>query len=129
LASTWPLEASFDTNILIDSLNGDRRARFELVRTERRWISRATWIEVMSKVEPDEEAVLADFFADFTIEEITVPIARRAAALRFARPKLKLPDAIIQATALHGNRTLVTRNTKDFPPGTLGIHIPYTLHD
>jgi len=121
-------EASFDSNILIDSLNGDRRARVELMRTERRWISRVTWIEVMSKVRPDEEASFERFFADFRIEEVSMPISRRAAALRFDRPKLKLPDAVIQASALLGNRLLVTRNTKDFPADMPGIRIPYILH-
>lgn len=121
-------EASFDSNILIDSLNGDRRARLELIRTERRWISRVTWIEVMSKVRSEEEATMALFFEDFLIEEMTIPIARRAAALRFERPKLKLPDAVIHASALLGNRILVTRNTRDFPSDMPGIRVPYTLH-
>lgn len=121
-------EASFDSNILIDSLNGDRRARLELIRTERRWISRVTWIEVMAKVRSEEETAMALFFEDFLIEEITTPIARRAAALRFERPSLKLPDAVIHASALLGNRILVTRNTRDFPSDMPGIRVPYTLH-
>ena len=122
-------EASFDSNILIDSLNGDRRARLELMNTERRWISRITWIEVMSKVRPSEEATLERFFEDFRVEEVTVPISRRAAALRFDRPRLKLPDAVIHATALLGNRLLVSRNTRDFPADMPGIRVPYTLLD
>ena len=128
MAIAQRVEASFDSNILIDSLNGDRRARLELIRTERRWISRVTWIEVMSKVRPDEDAAMERFFADFQIEEVTMPISRRAAALRYERPKLKLPDAVIHASALLGNRTLVTRNTRDFSAETPGIRIPYTFH-
>ncbi len=30
--------------------------------------------------------------------------------------RIKLPDAIIYATALVNNLTLITRNTSDFPP-------------
>lgn len=127
MASTRPLEASFDTNILIDCLNGDRRSRLESIRTERRWISRVTWTEVMSKIEPGEDAAMEEFFADFAIEELTVPIARMAAKLRLERPKLRLPDAVIFATAVIENRVLVTRNTRDFPPGTPDIHVPYTF--
>lgn len=67
------------------------------------------------------------FFDDFQIEEVTVPIARQAALLRYERPKLKLPDAVIHASALLGERVLVTRNTKDFPAEMSGIRIPYTL--
>jgi predicted nucleic acid-binding protein len=121
-------EAAFDSNILIDSLNGDRRARLELMRTERRWISRVAWIEVMSKVRPEEESAFERFFADFRIEEVSPTIARRAAALRYERPRLKLPDAIIHATALLGGRVLVTRNTRDFPADMPGIRVPYSLH-
>ena len=81
----------------------------------------------MSKVTPDDEAELEEFFGDFQIEEVTIPIARRAASLRFDRPKLKLPDAVIHASALIGNRVLVTRNTRDFPAGMSGIRVPYSL--
>lgn len=121
-------EASFDSNILIDSLNGDRRARLELMRTEKRWISRVTWIEVMSKVRPNEEASFEHFFADFRIEEVSMPISRRAAALRLERPTLKLPDAVIHASASLGGRVLVTRNTRDFPADMPGVRVPYSMH-
>jgi predicted nucleic acid-binding protein len=51
----------------------------------------------------------------------------RAAALRRERPRLKLPDAIILATAQTRGRVLVTRNTKDFPAEMPGIRVPYVL--
>ena len=121
------IEASFDSNILIDSLNGDRRAKVELLRTTRRWISRVTWIEVMSKVRPAEEGSMVGFFSDFQIEEVTLPIARRAAALRFERTRLKLPDSVIYSSALVSDRLLVTRNTKDFPSGSANVRVPYVL--
>ena len=118
---------SFDSNILIDSLNGDERARAELKRVDRRWISRVTWIEVMSKVPVGADDILEAFFADFLIDEVSLPISRRAAELRRERPRLKLPDAVILATAQVHHRILVTRNTKDFPATMLGIRVPYTL--
>jgi hypothetical protein len=40
---------------------------------------------------------------------------------------MKLPDAIIQATAEGAGRVLITRNTRDFPASTPGVRIPYTL--
>lgn len=118
---------SFDSVILIDSLKGYAPAHAELDRVSRRWISRVTWIEVMSKAPPDTERDMDAFFADFVIEEVSLPISRRAAELRRARPRLKLPDAVIQATAQVSHRTLVTRNTRDFPPDMPGIRVPYTL--
>lgn len=116
---------SFDSNILIDSLNGSGKAKSELQRVDRRSISRVTWVEVMSKVAPGRNPVLEAFFADFSIDEVTEGISRRAAELRFEKPSLKLPDAIILASAQVHHRILVTRNTKDFPANMPGIRIPY----
>ncbi len=38
--------------------------------------------------------------------------------------RLKLPDAIIYSTALAMGRTLLTLNSRDFPPGTPSVLIP-----
>lgn len=62
--------------------------------------------------------------------EIVIPdftIARIAADIRRSH-RLKLPDAIIWATAKSRQTLLVTRNSKDFPIGDPTIRIPYTLH-
>jgi hypothetical protein len=53
-------------------------------------------------------------------------VAERAIAIRRAN-KIKLPDAIIQATAEVEGRVLITRNTRDFPAGVAGIRVPYVL--
>lgn len=120
---------SFDSNILIDALNDIERAHRELERVEDRWISRVTWIEVMSKVDPATIDATQALLSAFRIDELTVPIAERAAMLRNNRRKLQLLDAVILASAQQFGRLLVTRNTRDFPPGMPGIHIPYTLQD
>jgi hypothetical protein len=41
--------------------------------------------------------------------------------------KLKLPDAIILATAQTADRLLITRNTRDFPADDPSVRIPYRL--
>ena len=120
-------EASFDSNILIDALRGSERALAELERVDRRWISRVTWVEVMSGVEPEQMKRARAFFGDFQIEELTEEIAAQAASLRRERRRLKLADAVILATAQMRGRILVTRNTKDFPANMPGIRVPYTL--
>ena len=56
--------------------------------------------------------------------DITRPIAREAVTLRRAH-KMKLPDAIIWATAQTESALLVTRNTRDFPKHEPGIRVPY----
>jgi len=57
--------------------------------------------------------VLQDFINDATVIELEKTIKLKTAELRKSY-KIKLPDAIIAATALIHNFTLITRNTKDF---------------
>ena len=106
---------SFDSSILIDLLNGDARAKAEIDRVELPAISRISWIEVMSKVPPERDRLMESFFADFSMDEVSQEISRKAAMLRLDRPKLKLPDAVVLASAQVNNRILVTRNIRDFP--------------
>jgi predicted nucleic acid-binding protein len=52
-------------------------------------------------------------------------VAAEAVAIRRTR-KVKLPDAIILATARTGGRIFISRNTKDFPTGVdADIRMPY----
>ena len=118
---------SFDSNILIDALNGEVRAHQEIGRVDRPCISRMTWIEVLSKERGGTLRIIEAFLAGFDVDELDAKVASRAAALRRERPKLHLPDAVILASAQLHNRILVTRNTKDFPAAMPGIRIPYTL--
>ncbi|MFN3727121.1 MAG: type II toxin-antitoxin system VapC family toxin [Allosphingosinicella sp.] len=118
---------SFDSNILIDALRDDDRAQTELERVDDRWISRITWIEVMSRVDEVTIKPTASLLSAFRIDELDAEIAARAAMLRNERPSLKLPDAVILASAQVRGRILVTRNTKDFPAKLPGIRVPYTL--
>lgn len=122
---------AFDTGIVIDALLGIEQGRAELRRaisqTGRAWLSRMAWIEVMSKSSGAELREMERFLAGFAIDEIDSEIADRAAALRRERKGIRLPDAIILATALVRGRVLVTRNTRDFPAEMPGIRIPYTL--
>ena len=66
------------------------------------------------------------FLSCFEIVQVSLEIAEEAIALR-KKFKLKLPDAIIWASATHKGLTLVTRNTKDFKASFPGIRIPYNL--
>ncbi len=52
------------------------------------------------------------------------PLARRAISIR-REHRLKLPDAIVWASALGANALLVTRNTKDFPRDEPSVRFPY----
>ncbi|HEX4694792.1 type II toxin-antitoxin system VapC family toxin [Sphingomonas sp.] len=118
---------SFDSNILIDSLNGNAGARGEIARVEHRWISRVTWIEVLSKERGGTLRVIEAFLRGFAIDEVDERIAGHAAALRRERPRLKLADSVILASAQVNHRILVTRNTRDFPAAMPGIRVPNYL--
>lgn len=118
---------SFDSNIVIDALNGVELAGGELRRVRERWISRVTWIEVWSKVEDADRSRTEVFMTQFDIDEVDLDIATRAAALRNERRRLKLADAVILASAQARGRVLVSRNTKDFPADMPGVRVPYIL--
>ena len=114
----------FDTNILIDYLRGLTAAKAECDRYSDRAISIVTWMEVMAGTTSANEQDVRDFLGYFATVALTPAIAERAVAIRRKR-KLKLPDAVIKATAEDSSRLLITRNTRDFAENTPGVRIPY----
>jgi predicted nucleic acid-binding protein len=120
------VKALFDTNVLIDYLNGVPQARTELQRYAEKGISIVTWMEVMVGVSVDVEAATRGFLGAFDVIALDGGIAERAVRLRRDH-HIKLPDAIIWATAQAHAMLLVTRNTKDFKTGDPGIRMPYRL--
>jgi predicted nucleic acid-binding protein len=121
------LSALFDTNILIDHLNGIGQVTREIQASADPAISVITWIEVMKGAEnPAQEAILRAFLTNFECLPVTSAVAERAAENRRVR-RIKIADAIILATAETAGRTLVTRNVRDFPAGTSGVRVPYQI--
>jgi predicted nucleic acid-binding protein len=116
----------FDTCILIDYLRGITQARTECNRYTNRAISIISWIEVMAGTMATNQDETRTFLLNFHPLPLTPEVAERAVTIRRAK-KIKLPDAIIQATAETDRRVLITRNSRDFPPGAPGIHVPYIL--
>ena len=115
-----------DTNILIDYLNGIKQAKTELDRYSDKAISLITWMEVMVGATPETEGIMRSFLSGFVNLSVDERVADVAVALR-KQHKIKLPDAIVWATAQVNKRLLVTRNTKDFLPDEPGIRIPYHI--
>jgi predicted nucleic acid-binding protein len=117
----------FDTNILVDYLQGIESAREELARYERPGISLITWMEVLIGAQDNgEDRLLRRFLDRFETLEIGEAVAEQAVQLRKAR-RMRLPDAIIWATAKAFDRLLVTRNTRDFPVSDPGVRVPYRI--
>ena len=78
-------------------------------------ISAITEIELLCWKTASESdlAVLKDFIEDSVVFELEKDIKLKTVELRKTQ-KIKLPDAIIAATAIVQNLTLLTRNVADF---------------
>lgn len=121
------MRAIIDSDVMIDYLQGLESARIELGKYAVREASMVSWMEVMAGAEtPQEESDCARFLETFRFHDITREVAAEAVALRKAF-RLKLPDAIIWATARTQGCLVVTRNTKDYPLSEPGIRIPYSV--
>jgi len=121
------VKAVFDTNILIDYLNGIEAAKAELARYRTRQISIITFIEVMvGSKDPDEENTIRGFLASFGVLELSAEVANEAISIR-KELRLKIPDAIVYASARTQGCILVSRNDKELKPEWPDIRIPYHL--
>jgi len=119
------MRALIDSNILIDFLEGNEAASDELDKYDNATISRITWIEVFVGARSEAEARLREkLLAEFAVVELDARIARAAVQLR-REMRLKLPDAIILASARVNQFLLVTRNHRDFSRKEPDIRIPY----
>lgn len=117
----------FDTNVFIDAVNGFEAARQALVAQPAAAMSRITWIEVLAGGKTDDErSRLRHFLGAWQVLELDQAVAEEVVVVR-RETRLKLPDAILLATARTHKRKLHTRNTKDFPARWPEVVIPYRL--
>lgn len=117
----------FDSGVVVDALSGHPKAIAELRRARRPWISRLSWLEILGEAPVGAREETEKFLANFAIRELSSEIARRAANLRYEKPRIGLGAALVFATAQEHGGILVTRNIKDFPAATPGIRIPYLV--
>ena len=121
------MRALLDTNILIDYLGGIEAAREEFARHEDPSISAITWMEVMAGAAGQEEAGrLRSFLNGFRLVPIDEAVSEIAVTIR-RECRIRLPAAIIRASARRIGGLLVTRNTKDFRPDEPEIRVPYSI--
>ena len=121
------VNAVVDTNILIDYLNGSEAAKRELDSFDAIYISLISWMEILVGAgEGDDESEVREFLRRFRVHPVDEGVAERAVEIR-RRDKVRLPDAIIWATAQHLGLLLVTRNTRDFPRNHPGVRVPYSI--
>lgn len=119
------MNALIDSDVLLDFLDGHAPAAAEIARYGECCISIISWMELMAgaRTATDEE-IRRGFLAHFRIVPLTTPVAEEAVSLRRTY-RLKLPDAIIWASAITENCLLVSRNTKDFAAKQPGVRFPY----
>ena len=115
-----------DTNILVDVLRGEAVALAWLEQQQNPRISVITWIEVLVGCRDGESEAVQTWLETFPRLPLDEAIAQETVKLR-QRHGLKVPDAIILATARCRDLTLATRNHRDFPLTLGGVLHPYTL--
>jgi predicted nucleic acid-binding protein len=121
------MRAIIDSDVLVDYLQGLEKAKRELDRYSQREMSIISWMEVMTGADtPEEEKDSREFLSTFTIHHLSVEIASKAVEIR-KKFRIRLPDAIVWATARTNGCLLVTRNSKDFSITEPGVRIPYSV--
>ncbi|MYN27085.1 PIN domain-containing protein [Duganella levis] len=125
--------ALLDTNIIIDLLNGVPQSADEVSYYSDVAVSAITLMELaVGCIKMGTMPQLLAFINTgvqviHTDHAISMQAAQIRAAGLAALPKrnIKLPDAIIGATANVSLRTLVTRNPRDF--GASAVRVPYQI--
>ncbi len=122
-----------DTNVIIDytakKFTGSAEVKLDAAFNDLFYYSIISRIEVLGF---NADAVILQSLKDFldlgNQYYITDDIAGQTILIRRGLPKLKTPDAIIAATALVSNHTLLSRDLEDFK-NIRGLKIidPYTL--
>ena len=121
------MRALLDTNIVIDYLNGVPAAADTIERWRQLLISRISWLEVLAGViDTPAEAPVRAFLGTLRLIELTPAVAEETIRAR-QQLRLRLPDAIILATARVEGATLLTRDTKHFDPSWPEVREPYRL--
>ena len=80
----------------------------------------------MAGSDADTDSQVRAFLSRSTLVPIDSAIAEQAVLLR-REHRLRLPDAIIWASAHTLGALLVSRNSKDFPAANPGVRMPYLV--
>ncbi len=108
-------KAVLDSNIIIDGSKGIIDIENIILAFDQIFISIITYIEVLGfNFKDSEEKILVEnILHHIPVLTVSKEIAEITVNYRKKR-KIKIPDAIILATAKYLNASLLTRNIKDF---------------
>jgi len=116
-----------DSNIIIYSHKADYPIIRDFIRDKTIYVSAISYLETLGyhQINLEEKFFLERFFSFAMQLPISDAVIKKGTELR-QQKKLSVGDAIIAATALIYNETLVTRNIKDFEwIGGLQLHNPF----
>jgi len=126
-----------DTNVLIQALRRNLRVLdwLDAIRsTHYLYISAVSRTEVFAGMHPHEEQITEELLTSLTSLPVTASIADRAGRTIYQQSRkgfqVSFPDALIAATTLEHNLTLVTTNVRHFAPllgeqvTALASHLP-----
>ncbi|MBF0287141.1 MAG: type II toxin-antitoxin system VapC family toxin [SAR324 cluster bacterium] len=119
-----------DTNILIYFFNGSLAEESRKRVTE--MMKQAFHVSIISKMEflgfdrfsVEERQKAGMFLSNARVLGLEDAIVDRVIQMKQEK-KIKLPDAVIAATAIHHDLTIVTRNSKDFKGLELSVYNPF----
>jgi len=118
-----------DSNILILALRSQPAALDLLERfrsSDEASVSVVSRTEVLAGMRPHEERTTAELLLALLSLPVNETIADRAGRLIYSLARnglqLSFPDALIAATALEHDLTLVTTNSRHFPVAGLKVH-------
>lgn len=110
-------KALLDSNVIIFASKEEVDVELLLSSYDEFHVSMITFMEVygFEFANPDEEDLINDIFANLEITEVNIKIAKQAIVYRKNKiKKIKLPDAIILATAKYLEAELITDDWDDF---------------
>ncbi len=121
------MKAVLNSDVLIDYLQGLPDAKEELARYRSAHYSIISYMELLCGANnANEKQAVETLLSGMKRVELDDQVARRAVELR-RDLRLKLPDAIVLASAEEEGCILVTRNTRDFPANDPRLRFPYSV--
>ena len=104
-----------DSNIIIYAAQPEHENRRQFIAEHTPAVSAVSYVEVLGShnFTKADQSLFEEFFASSVILPISQGVIERAVQLRQER-RMTLGDSLVAGTALIHQRSLVTRNTKDF---------------
>jgi predicted nucleic acid-binding protein len=115
MGTTYLLDTSACSKYFMGLLGEEKLELIDEVIESKSLLSIVSHIELMSWITESEEMdkVIADFITTSDVFQLTNDIVQKTIEIR-RKVKIKLPDAIIAATAIVHNLTLLSTNDSDF---------------